>query len=1164
MNSIPHVQDQSQREKALDISKSFICEAPAGSGKTELLTQRLLALLATAEKPEEILAITFTRKAAAEMRNRVVSAMKLADNDEAPNEKHLQITWQLARNLKQHEQQLAWNLLKNPQRLKIQTFDSFCSSLTRQLPLHSVLGSGLNVTEDAEEYYELATQRFLQLLEDSNPWQSSIAILLSHLDNNARKLGELLVKLLAKRDDWLEITSGTPLHNDQRLVLQEHLQHVIEDKLLKLISHFPESLFSELLTLSRYASKNLEESGKGISFQILLEEHNPSDLLTKAHHNIGFWQAISKLLLTQSGSFRKSFDKRIGFPAETGKKKAVSQEYNQRIKNLVSDLNEIPGFLEALQEIIVIPSDQYEDRQWQVLNALMTVLPRLVAELHLVFKEHSVVDFCELGLRAIQSLGDELEPSELALRLDYQIKHLLIDEFQDSSIKQIHLVKHLTRGWQANDGRTLFCVGDAMQSIYSFRSANVGLFLHSKQKGIGDLKLEPLQLSTNFRSQAGIVSWINKTFSQAFPEEADVSRGAVPYSESSSASQKESGNNVLVHGLDAENYNTEEAKCILQLIEKARATLPGSNVAILVRNRNHAAHILPLLKSANQHFRAVDLVPLVNKAIVKDLLSLTRALLHPADTLAWYSILRAPWCGLGLFDLEAIATVDQDQEQTIHTVLEKAKHCIENTYCQNITQSDLFSDHSLNETGELISRLSTEGERSLKRLVKTIEPYLANKQRMPLRQWVEACWIELGGPACFQSSEDRENAEAYFELLEKQDRNSSLSSLEQLERALKKLYAQPDPMADEKLQVMTIHKAKGLEFDTVILPSLHRKPRASQHELFLWQNQLRLNGDEELIIAPINPTSSETDPIYTYLQKENTKKEKLESCRLLYVACTRARQQLHLCAPIEEDNKGNTKPPISSSLLNLIWPFVQDNIIMPDRSAQIDSTSTATRLTPNRQPHTKLPSDWILPNLPEKNSLARFIADYDFDDQDIQLPDPLARRIGTLAHQILNQIAISSIEQWRLTYLNAKNEFETLWKTRLLSDGLPPPLLNTALKSIHEIVEKILKDKNMAWMLSGKHKECHSEFAVSVVSKNELTHYIVDLLLLDEQGTTWVIDYKTSEPDASQELQDFIESEKQNYHFIMKQYARAIRGLGYQKIKLALYFPLIQTWGYYE
>ena len=128
---------------------------------------------------------------------------------------------------------------------------------------------------------------------------------------------------------------------------------------------------------------------------------------------------------------------------------------------------------------------------------------------------------------------------DLALRLDYQLHHILVDEFQDTSWTQFNLLEKLTAGWQAGDGRTLFIVGDGMQSCYGFRNADVSLFLRARDSGIGPVTLQPLQMSVNFRSDAAVVGWVNEVFAEAFPLHDDVLRGGVCYSASEASKATE-------------------------------------------------------------------------------------------------------------------------------------------------------------------------------------------------------------------------------------------------------------------------------------------------------------------------------------------------------------------------------------------------------------------------------------------------------------------------------------------------------------------------------------------------------------------------------------------------------------------------------------------------
>ena len=207
--------DASVRQEALNPTRSFIVQAPAGSGKTELLTQRFLQLLCHTHKaPEEVVAITFTRKAAGEMRERIISALAMAEKDSPPEESHRQATWQLAKNVLQRDKELNWQLQNNPNRLRILTIDALAAHITKQIPLPAKLSPQLNLTENPLPYYREAVQQLILSVADNTPWTAGLNTLLKHLDNNASQLEDLLIRILSKREQWLPHIIGQQNQGD--------------------------------------------------------------------------------------------------------------------------------------------------------------------------------------------------------------------------------------------------------------------------------------------------------------------------------------------------------------------------------------------------------------------------------------------------------------------------------------------------------------------------------------------------------------------------------------------------------------------------------------------------------------------------------------------------------------------------------------------------------------------------------------------------------------------------------------------------------------------------------------------------------------------------------------------------------------------------------------
>ena len=143
----------------------------------------------------------------------------------------------------------------------------------------------------------------------------------------------------------------------------------------------------------------------------------------------------------------------------------------------------ICGVRLALAALKTAPPEKYSDQQWEALEAIVALLKPAVAELRRLFAERGEVDFTEIAHGALLALGTPEAPTDLLLALDVRVKHLLVDEFQDTSNSQWELIERLTAGWEPGDGRTVFVVGDPMQSIYRFRDAQVGLFLHARRHG---------------------------------------------------------------------------------------------------------------------------------------------------------------------------------------------------------------------------------------------------------------------------------------------------------------------------------------------------------------------------------------------------------------------------------------------------------------------------------------------------------------------------------------------------------------------------------------------------------------------------------------------------------------------------------------------------------
>lgn len=863
------IADQAIREEALDPTQSFIVQAPAGSGKTGLLTQRLLVLLSLVTRPEECLAITFTRKAAAEMRDRILSVLERAKED-PPEDFYERKTWALARKVLMRDQALAWNLLNNPNSLKIQTIDALCMSLTRQMPVISRFGSSPRVVEDATPLYQTAARELLRSLEKEESWSEPVRVLVAHLDNNLLLTERLLAEMLPHRDQWLPYIGRSSSEPMLRALLESGLRAIIQESLNALVKTIPED-FSEIVMLAAFAAEQLH--GMEQESQISQCQDSSSNWKGADLNDLPIWKGFGELLLTKEGKLRKLVTGQQGFPAPNSATNKTDKTYFQTMKGhmlaCLSRLENHPTFLENLERLCACPPATYSETAWAVVEALVKLLPVLAAELTLVFQQEGEVDFIEVSMAALRALRGEEgsdEPTDLALQLDYKIQHVLVDEFQDTSLSQFRLFELLTAGWQSGDGRTLFLVGDPMQSIYRFRQAEVGLFIRAKETGVGEVFLKSLTLTVNFRSDPKIVEWINQTFEKLFPKKDDIVSSAIAYSLSTSVRAKEVSAAAELREVTVES----EAMDVVRLIESLKLEDPTGSIALLVRSRNHLQEILPALRQAGIDYQGVQLEGVSERTIIQDLLALTRALLHLNDRIAWLALLRAPWCDLSLEDLWVIATYEtlgSDQEPVL----------------------PVWETLQIYKT---IPTVSEHGKRSLEKCVPILSDALLKSGRIPLRVLILETWVALGGGDFLNDSTDIQNCELFFTILE-EEHDYNFYESEVLERRLQSLYSKPKSVEPNALQVMTIHKAKGLEFDTVIVPGIGRKSYPDPARVLLWEERVGSLNENHLIFAPIKSVGDLQDPIYAFLKRQNTQKAKFEALRLWYVAATRARKRLY-------------------------------------------------------------------------------------------------------------------------------------------------------------------------------------------------------------------------------------------------------------------------------
>jgi ATP-dependent helicase/nuclease subunit A len=1161
-----HFPDGAARERALAPEQSFIVRAPAGSGKTELLTRRFLKLLASVDEPEEVLAITFTRAATAEMRARVLGYLAKASSRNPEHGEEECIT--LARGALARSYERGWEILDQSHRLNIETIDSLCLRIAHNQPLLSRMGGGLSPIDDAQEFYAQAARRTLGLLGSANcELNEALSQLLALRDSSLPDCERLLAEMLEHRDQWIRaFPLSRAIQEGDWDRARSRLEQPFREEVKRahgvvygLLMAEP-LLASELMVLTQYACDH--GYAKVAPLAGIRALPSPETALTE------HWRCISDFLLT-NGNWRtgRGFHKGSGFPSDTAEEKRM----RQRVGDLLTRLQRIPYLREALCVVLSLPEPHYEEAQWETLRHIFTVLRQAVAELRVFFAERGEVDFTELGIAAREVLGNAEASPDLLLALSGNIHHLLVDEFQDTSRSQHELLKLLVRAWESGDGRSCFLVGDPMQSIYLFRQAEVELFEQVTRDGLVSeehtIPLESLELSTNYRSHEGLTTRWNEIFDLVFEPRAGGATH-IEYSHTFASQRALRGEEVHVYPQivgdagrsvepdERERAEQDEAEQVLRIIAQhegriQRAIEDGQEyrVAVLVRSRPHLARIVALLRERGVAFRAVELEKLSERQELLDLLSLMRALLHPMDRIAWLSVLRAPWCGLGLEDLHVLTGADD--------------RAFRNTPVLELIESQM-------------PLLSSDGAARLQRVSAILKRAIALRfdgpYAMSFTQWIERTWRSLGGAQCIDAAA-YENVQTFFSMLDAMTPDGINCLSKDIDAEMERLYAQPDPAVSERagVQLMTIHKAKGLGFDVVIVPGLDRQTAQDTQPLISSLERTNAaTGEPEMLVAPIGYRGGATHPTYKWVQRQISQRADEELKRLLYVACTRARRSVHLLGTATMTKSG-LKPEFSNSLLAAAWPALhgdfekawqtrQDKLIpFPERRYEqlVLDLAAGADPEPQNEPRSKL----LLRRLPVDADLTPHGRNVTFAGASADGTEPVwvrpegsreARQKGSVVHALLELLSrgvpVDSLHNTARSMLRGFAYFG-----KALEDGVAETM--TA-------VRNCVNDPDGAWVLAS-HSQGQSEASWTGWMGGELETLRADRVFIAGAAPShpgedhlWIVDYKLSEPAGDA---NFLVHQREIYAPQLARYARALREA--QRIELpvcvGLYYPRI-------
>jgi len=1206
--------DQPERIKALDAEKCVLVKAPAGSGKTDLLTRRYLRLLSMVNEPGEIVAITFTKAAAAEMRHRILAELEDADKnarDTAEDNPEGEIAMAtLAQQALERSQQAGWNLIDLPAQLRIMTIDAFCRELALQQPLLSGLGGGLDIADQPKELYRRAARRTLNAIGNADAeLRQAIEALLLWRDNSWQDVENQLVEMLAQRDLWMR---GFVLDRETNWEeLRARLERPFERGVREALTQLSELLFrvpgacDEILALARFAC---QQCG-GAAHQALAElgdfpraPYSSTEELETAREA---FQCLAALLLTASGAMRKKVDKNLGFPSDRKLEKA-------RIMALIAQLGALQGFEAALCEANNLPPAQYTDDDWRIVQACFTVLRRASGELKVVFAETGTADYTEVAQIAAAVLtGEDGIPGEGALAAADNIKHLLVDEFQDTSRKQHRLLEKLIAAWPSRAGRTCFVVGDPMQSIYLFREADAELFGRVERLGLeieDDLPLvfDTAHLTANFRTERGLVTTLNSTFDEVFKVDdgsgVRFARAEAARTEGHPAWESAQGARMELHvefmpasrgGTSADRDRGKEEREVAQqkqtaeiveLIARHTAQIEATRqrnadnsasrrekyrVAVLGRTKKALASVAAALRKAAIPFRAVDLEQLNDRPEVMDALALGRALMNCEDRVAWLGVLRAPWCGLALHDLHTLTSGDDDA---------------------------LILKPVLDLMRQRANLLSADGAARVDRLLRARADAPAARFARPTTQlgtWLEQVWLHVGGAACVSPAE-RANLDLLWQTLDALPEGEQDFVSAALDAALEKLHATPDPGVDADcgVQLMTIHASKGLEFEVVIVPELQAGSGRGERKMLTWMERGVLAPEEadeptELLIAPFQAKGAERGKAKEWVDRMHHQRERQEMRRVLYVAATRAREELHFFAKAEykQGADGVELCEPRESLLQTAWPAFVDEIEqrlrvwgdaqagdLEELAAQAATViemplkeCPATR--ERRQTPRRLPANWSAPESeaatrPTETAITGAGRLYERHEGGL-----VSRALGRAVHTLLQQAALMRVKHEWDAVRTALEELRPRIIAEIRGAGIEQNEAVRIAERALTITIDATTNESGRWILEPR-DEAQSEIRWAGVSSGAVRNVQADRVFkAGEQPLTvsgnvwWIVDYKTAH-------QDDVEIAELRPRFApqLETYARVLRNLrgADAKVCACLYYPRMAKLDWWE
>jgi ATP-dependent helicase/nuclease subunit A len=910
------------RDTALEVSRqasrpqqNATIRASAGTGKTFLLVTRLLRLLLSGTEPAGLLAITFTRKAAAEMQQRLQQRLlEYLRLDDATLDRQLSdigVTADAA--TRQRARLLFEQLLRNDRRPRITTFHAFCQDILRRFPLEADVPPGFALLEN--------TGLLMQQAWDGLWYDTTLDLKTTTGNATTTALQQLLLAcggidscrkslfaFLHHRSDWWAYTRAAESHQAADWA-SEHLrgQLGIDAGTSPSRSFFNATRtdtlrgYHDLLLMHDNATNRDMCVHINTILKALQQTPVDSDALLRQTLTICY---------TQSGTPRSIKESRA-------RARAMGETGQQRFLELHAEL------LTALDQAI---DAQRRLQTWQLSTAWYQAGQQLLDHFQRLKQEQRLLDFTDLEWRACRLLNDGQHSHWIQYKLDQRINHILVDEFQDTNPTQWRLLLPLLQELAAHGGhgdstqqqRSVFLVGDEKQSIYRFRRADPRLFETARHWLSEHVGASEYPLSVSWRSSPAIIDVVNRVFGPGedgrgrlpdFPVH-DTHRKTlwgqvemlplIPYETAADddADGEPAASTALRNPLlqprvlAVREQHLAEGRQICAHIQRLMTDDPGlryDDIMILIRQRTHLHDFEQALREAGIPYVGNGKKTLLDTLEIQDMVALLQTLVSPGNNLALAQTLRSPLFACSDDDLMQIA---QQHRNNRHDPQADSSDWM--TALQQLTRNE---DHHT-------------GSAALQRAARWLPHWYRLTQQLPVHDLLDAIYSEGNVEARFSSAfpphlrpRVQANLIRFIELALEIDSGrypslpAFLNQLQRLQQHASDNLSQTSPTTDpvqdndkqNAVQILTVHAAKGLEAPIVfIADSGYKKPTARA-----WQALIDWPSDaEQPACFLLTGRSSELDDWSRQRLDDDAAADQREDANLLYVALTRTRQQL--------------------------------------------------------------------------------------------------------------------------------------------------------------------------------------------------------------------------------------------------------------------------------